>query len=51
VVGYVTQLIWQALSGVAREAGITLDPDRPLPTVRPTLAVHRSDRTPGNATG
>jgi AcrR family transcriptional regulator len=51
VVGYVTQLIWQALSGVAREAGITLDPDRPLPTVRPTLTVHRSDHTPGNATG
>jgi hypothetical protein len=51
VVGYVTQLIWQALSGVAREAGITLDPDRPLPTVRPSLTVHRSDHTPGNATG
>lgn len=51
VVGYVTQLIWQALSGVASEAGITLDPDRPLPTVHPMLTVHRSDRTPGDAAG
>ena len=50
-VDYVTQLIWQALSGVAREAGITLDPDRPLPAVRPALTVHSSGRTPGNAAG
>lgn len=51
VAGYTTELIWQALSGVAREAGITLDPDHPLPTARPALTVHHSDRTPGNAAG
>ncbi len=51
VVGYVTELIWQALSGVLREAGITVDPDRPLPTARPALTVHHSDRTRGNAAG
>ncbi len=51
VVGYTTDLIWQALSGVAREAGITLHADRPLPTARPPLALHRSDRAPGNAAG
>ncbi|HEY1616454.1 MAG TPA: TetR/AcrR family transcriptional regulator [Streptosporangiaceae bacterium] len=39
VVEYVTQLIWAALAGVLREAGIEADPDQPLPTVRPVLTV------------
>jgi AcrR family transcriptional regulator len=35
VVAYVTQLIWAAISGTLREAGIPVDPDKPLPAVRP----------------
>ena len=31
VVEYVTQLVWSALYGVLHEAGIAIDPDRPLP--------------------
>jgi len=34
VVDYVTQLIWAALSGVLRDAGIAIDPDQPLPVAR-----------------
>lgn len=37
VTDYVTQLIWSAISGVLASAGITLDPDGPLPPVRPQL--------------
>jgi AcrR family transcriptional regulator len=33
VVAYVTQLIWAALTGILREAGITIEPDQPLPAV------------------
>jgi AcrR family transcriptional regulator len=40
VVDYVTQLIWAALSGVLRDAGIVVDPTRPLPEVRPALTAH-----------
>jgi AcrR family transcriptional regulator len=40
VVEYVTRLIWAALSGVLRDAaGIVIDPDRPLPAVRPGLTL------------
>jgi len=45
VVGYVTQLIWAALAGVLRDAGIVLDPARPLPQVRPGLRLRPA---PGN---
>jgi AcrR family transcriptional regulator len=44
VVGYVTQLIWAALTGVMREAGIIVDPDKPLPRVRPQLSVRRAEQ-------
>jgi len=37
VVDLVTQLIWAALSGMLRDAGITVDPDKPLPGMRPSL--------------
>jgi len=43
VVGYVTQLIWAAVAGVLREAGVEVDPGKPLPTVRPSLSLHRAD--------
>jgi AcrR family transcriptional regulator len=33
VVAYVTQLVWAALAGILREAGITIEPDQPLPVV------------------
>jgi AcrR family transcriptional regulator len=39
VVEYVTRLIWAALSGVLRDAGIVIDPDQPLPAVRPGLSL------------
>jgi AcrR family transcriptional regulator len=42
VVEYVTQLIWAAISGLLREAGIVLDPDKPLPVVRPSPRLHIS---------
>ncbi|HEV2344663.1 MAG TPA: TetR/AcrR family transcriptional regulator [Actinocrinis sp.] len=45
VVEYVTQLVWTALSGVLRDAGVTIDPDLPLPAPRPTLSL----RTTGPA--
>jgi AcrR family transcriptional regulator len=35
VVEYVTQLLWAAISGVLREAGLVVDPDRPLPMAGP----------------
>jgi len=37
VVEYVTRLIWAALSGVLRDGGVLVDPDEPLPPVRPRL--------------
>jgi AcrR family transcriptional regulator len=42
VVGYVTELIWAALSGVLRDAGVVLDPARPLPPIRPQLTLHQA---------
>lgn len=51
VVEYVTRLIWAALSGLLREAGIVIDPDRPVPAARPGLTVHRTDQARGNAAG
>lgn len=38
VVDYVTRLIWAALSGVLRDAGVALDPDAPLPPIWPEHA-------------
>jgi AcrR family transcriptional regulator len=37
VVEYVTQIIWAAISGMLRGAGIVLDPGKPFPEVRPPL--------------
>jgi hypothetical protein len=34
-----TQLIWWALTGVLRDAGITADPDAPVPAARPVPAL------------
>ncbi|MBO0776288.1 MAG: TetR/AcrR family transcriptional regulator [Actinobacteria bacterium] len=42
VVEYVTQLIWAAFAGLLRAAGIAADPDQPLPTGRPELALRVS---------
>jgi AcrR family transcriptional regulator len=39
VVEYVTQLVWAALSGVLRDAGVEIDPARPLPVARPKLSL------------
>jgi AcrR family transcriptional regulator len=44
VVDLVTQLIWAAISGVLRDAGIEVDPDQPLPGVQPSLLKFVSDR-------
>jgi hypothetical protein len=43
VVEYVTQIIWAAIAGMLREAGIVVDPDEPFPETRPTL--HAVPRT------
>jgi hypothetical protein len=37
VAGYVTKVIWAAISGTLREAGITVDPGQPFPETRPPL--------------
>src|SRR5262249_54739918 len=37
VVEYVTQLIWAAIAGLLRAAGIAVDPDQPFPEARPPL--------------
>jgi AcrR family transcriptional regulator len=37
VVEYVTQVIWGAISGLLRGAGIVVDPDKPFPEGRPPL--------------
>jgi AcrR family transcriptional regulator len=47
VIEYVTELIWAALAGVLRGAGITAEPDQPLPATRPKLTVHAHDRARG----
>jgi AcrR family transcriptional regulator len=51
VVDYVTQLIWAALAGVLRDAGIVLDPAAPLPSVRPKLTAQPPARRPGASGG
>jgi AcrR family transcriptional regulator len=38
VVEYLTTLIWAAMAGVLREAGIVIEPDQPLPKARPADA-------------
>jgi AcrR family transcriptional regulator len=43
VVDYVTQLIWWALTGVLRDAGITTDPDTRVPAARPVLTLRTGD--------
>jgi AcrR family transcriptional regulator len=43
VVEYVTQLIWAALDGIMREAGIRVDPTKPLPVVKPKLTIRRAE--------
>ena len=44
VVEYVTKIIWAAIAGMLREAGIVVDPDEPFPETRPPLhAVARTD--------
>lgn len=43
VVEYVTDLIWAAISGLLSDAAVAVDPDQPLPTVRPTLTLHIGD--------
>ena len=44
VVEYVTQIIWAAIAGTLRAAGIVVDPDQPFPETRPPLrAVARTD--------
>jgi AcrR family transcriptional regulator len=40
VVEYVTQVLWAAISGLLREAGVEVDPDQPLTAVRPKLTLH-----------
>ena len=47
VVDLVTQLIWAALSGTLREAGIEIDPDQPLPEVQPSLMKFMRDSSAG----
>jgi AcrR family transcriptional regulator len=48
VVEYVTRLIWAALSGVLRDAaGIEIDPDTPLPAVRPPLTLRAERKADG----
>ena len=37
VTDYVSQLIWWALTGVLREAGIAADPEAPVPAALPAL--------------
>jgi AcrR family transcriptional regulator len=44
VVGYVTQLIWAAVTGILHEADIELDPAEPLPAIMPRLSLHRADQ-------
>lgn len=39
VVEYVTELVWAALSGTLRHAGVPVDPDQPLPDTRPETAL------------
>jgi AcrR family transcriptional regulator len=42
VAAYVTQLIWAAISGTLRDSGVPVDPDKPLPPLRPALTLRRN---------
>jgi len=42
IVEYVTRLVWAAVAGILREAGITIEPDQPMPAVRSKLTVRRA---------
>jgi len=44
VVGYVTELIWAAIAGILREAGVEVDPAEPLPAIKPSLILYRADQ-------
>jgi AcrR family transcriptional regulator len=44
VVAYVSELIWAAMSGVLRNAGVVLDPAQPLPPIRPELRIADESR-------
>jgi AcrR family transcriptional regulator len=43
VTDYVSQLVWWALTGVLREAGIAADPDARVPAPRPVLTLRTGD--------
>jgi len=43
VIDYVSRLVWWALTGVLREAGITADPGVPVPAARPVLTLRTGD--------
>ena len=49
VVEYVTRLLWAAFAGMLRSAGIEVDPDQPLPTGRPGLALRTTGSAPAAA--
>ena len=44
VVGYVTELVWAAIAGILREAGVEVDPAKPLPAIKPSLRLYRGDQ-------
>lgn len=48
VVEYVTRLVWAALSGVLREAGVVIDPDKPLPVSRPRFSLRANPDSGGD---
>jgi AcrR family transcriptional regulator len=51
VVESVTELIWAAVSGLLRDAGIEIDPDKPLPAVRPGMSLIAGSAELGGADG
>jgi hypothetical protein len=44
VIGYVTELIWAAIAGILREAGVEVDPHKPLPAIKPSVSLYRADQ-------
>jgi AcrR family transcriptional regulator len=48
VVEYVTRLLWAALAGVLRDAGIAADPDQPLPATRPEVPTRQTGDSDGS---
>src|SRR5699024_7386048 len=52
VVEYLTQIIWAAIDGLTRQAGVVLDPDRPLETANVVeLGQQRGSTTSSDKTG